>query len=151
MVFNILFALFLVALPLGVLLSPFYWSLVFQAPLFHLVSLAFFITALTAVFSTLRFKHPLFLLPFTCSFLLTTWSQTYHFFIQNYCIFFALIATTFALYRTREPLQLLMIRLFATNYFTDYFEVYTYWRTVVLIICPIFIPLLWIVSMYFCW
>ena len=148
---NFLLIVFIGFFPLIILLSPIYWQNTAQAPLYYLGSIVFFGFPIVILLSQPVLRNPFFILPFTCSFIIASLSQTYGNFVQNYWLYTGFIATLFGVLRTRPPFVLLELELYLTSYFIDFFEVHKFWRIIILIICPVFIPILWVLSIYIPW
>ena len=148
---NILFFLFIFFIPFCILISPFYWNAFFQSPIFYGFSVLLYLIPVGFINHKPILKNPFFLLPFTCSFIIASLSLHYDLFCKNNILFFGCIASLFGLFRTRPPFILLEIELYLTSYFMDFFEVHKFWRILILFICPLFIPLLWFISVYSPW
>ena len=148
---NILFFIVIFVAPIYVLISPSYWDSFWKSPLFYSISFIACIIPVTVFTIKPIFRNPFFLIPFTCSFVIASISHYYEFFLPNYLIFIGLVACLFGLFRTRPPFILLEIELYLTTYFMDFFEVHRFWRFVILVICPLFLPFIWIISTYFPW
>ena len=148
---NILFFIIIVGVPIYVLISPSYWVGFSKSPQFYILSLITCIIPTILIATKPVLRNPFFLIPFTCSFVIASISHYYEFFLSNYLIFIGLIACLFGLFRTRPPFILLEIELYLTTYFMDFFEVHRFWRLVILLICPLFLPLIWYISTYFPW
>lgn len=148
---NFLLIVFIGFFPLIILLSPIYWQNTVQAPLYYLGSIFFFCFPMVILLSQPVLRNPFFILPFTCSFIIASLSQTYGNFAKNYLLYIGFIATLFGVLRTRPPFVLLELELYLTSYFIDFFEVRRFWRIIILIICPLFIPILWALSIFIPW
>ena len=148
---NILFFIGIIGIPICIFISPSYWVRFSNSPQFYISSLIIYLIPAISIGTKPVLRNPFFLVPFTCSFIIASLSRHYCFFLSNYLIFIGLIACLFGLFRTRPPFILLEIELYLTTYFMDFFEVHRFWRFVILLICPLFLPLIWFISNYFPW
>lgn len=145
---DVKFFLFAIVTPLISLFSPQYLNGLFQFSTFHVLSLVACLLPILYLVLNPVLLNPFFVLPFTCSFLVASWSHTGPAFIKNYILYLGYVITVFGVYRTRPPWRYIELRLYLTKFFTTYFEVRGFWRVVVIIICYVFLPFLWFISVY---
>lgn len=141
---SYLFFCFIILSPSFVLLSSTYWKAIIQnSPFFIIIAIAtLFLFPILIFIGNPKYNNPFFYLPFTCSFVFTSFSLNFDFFtfLRNYLLIIGLILTILGLFRTKRPFILLEIQLYLTTFFMDFFEVKLFWRTLVIVLCYNLIP-----------
>lgn len=130
----------ILVLPFFVFLLPNYWQNFLVAPKLYSSAIVFFFIPICIILARPIWKCPFFLAPFSISFVLSSQTTDYLTFLFIYWFYIGSVLTAFAPARTIPPYRSLELKLFLTDYFIDYFEVRYYWRTIILLLAPVFVP-----------
>lgn len=96
-------------------------------------------------------RNPFFVIPFIISFCLGFINLNWSMFFKDWLIWLGFLQLFLGLLRTPRPWNGLLVTLKDTKYFKNYPEIHIFWRIIVVIICPIFIPFIWILCTFIAW
>jgi hypothetical protein len=138
----------LLILPFQCFFSLIYWKNFFLSPILYSFSLVFILGPLLLIVFNDNWRNPFFVLPFYVSFVFSISTPVYFIFLRKLLCFLGIAGVLLCLNRYKRPWTLLEVELYDTDFFTDFFEVNKFWRFSVLVIIALFLPLLWLCSIY---
>ena len=145
---NLLFLVIIFFLP--IILFPYMMKNIHEKLTFYCFFLSLFSIPLSCFFFIKKLRNPFFIIPFALTFLVAELSDSLLNFIQNSFFYLVLFPCLFMIFRTPGRLRYIFIDylFYKIGYFTTYFEVRRYWRTLILGLCPFFIPVLWSLHLF---
>ena len=146
-----IFEFFTIFVPICIIATPMYWINITLAPCFQIFAFILFGLPSIYILKNPFLRNPFFVVPFTCCFIVALGHNNWQLFLKDFILIIGLIELSLGIYRTYYDWQKVLLVLNSTKFFRNFFECETFWRVCVLTICPILIPLLWVIFIYFPW